>query len=85
MRLLTSPIKFNHNDSTVRDEVPYTPSQLPDMHEVLKKFGIEPDEMVANDNTLSQMHVCKPNVQSLEVEPLLLPNVPDPVLEAQKR
>ena len=85
MRLLTSPIKFNRYDSTVKDEVPYTPSQLPDMHEVLKKFGIEPDKMVANDNTLSQIHVCKPNVQSLEVEPLLLPNVPDPLLGAQKR
>ena len=81
MRLLTSPIKFHYNKSTVENEViAYTPLQIPDMYEVLIKFGIEPDEMVVNDNTLSQIHVCEPNVQSLELEPSLLTIVPAPVL-----
>ena len=80
MRLLTSPIKFHYHESTFENEIFYTPSQMPDMHEVLKKFGIKPDEMVVNENTLSQTQVCEPNVQSLELETSLLPNVPDPVL-----
>ena len=80
MRLLTSPIKFHYNKSTVENEVSYTPLEIPDMYEVLKKFGIEPDEMVVSDNTLSQIHVCEPNAQPLELEPSVLPIVPAPVL-----